>query len=84
MLDRNNVSVIDKYLGRNFPGCQVEEEYDVGTSGQYQRIKKGRSRAIAFSSPVGSCGTTRQRRSRRYSGNGACRSRSEWLGLYSF
>jgi hypothetical protein len=35
------VSVIEKYLGRNFPGCQVEEEHDVGKSGQYLRIIKG-------------------------------------------
>ncbi len=41
MLDRSKVSVIEKYLGRNFPGCQVEEEYDAGKSGQYLRIIKG-------------------------------------------
>ena len=41
MLDRSKVSVIEKYLGRTFPGCQVEEEYDVGKSGQYLRIIKG-------------------------------------------
>ena len=39
-MDRTKLSVVENYLSRTFPGCQVEEEYDVGES-QYLRIRSG-------------------------------------------
>jgi hypothetical protein len=40
MLDRTKLAVVETYLRRTFPGCQVEEEYEVGKS-QYLRIRAG-------------------------------------------
>lgn len=40
MLDQTKLLVVENYLRRTFPGCEVEQEYYVGKS-QYLGIREG-------------------------------------------